>query len=263
MANEISLFNHFRPQEKILKSIFLSNGLSNMNYHIITDKQHYLLKCYRNRLPLEQLNAQNELAKIGIAPKVYGFNPMTNAALFDYIAGETASHISISSIVVPLVQLHQFPSDSACLNLSTHFLLYQDLAEYKVFEQKINRVLALIEALPKNLGFCHNDLVMANIINNTNGFIMIDFEYAQNNDIFFDLAAVSSSYQLNKKQKLRLLKLYFEYSGLSMTKESAFKKLSLFSFIYNVLCYFWYIGEGYKEAAKLALSQLHNCNFNK
>ena len=62
MKDISNFFYHFKPDEKILSSSFLPTGLSNINYHIITEQQHYLLKCYRNALPIEQLLAQKQLA---------------------------------------------------------------------------------------------------------------------------------------------------------------------------------------------------------
>ncbi len=47
--------------------------------------------------------------------------------------------------------------------------------------------------MPFNAGFCHNDLVKDNIIVNASGMYLIDFEYAQTNDVYFDLAALAVS----------------------------------------------------------------------
>ena len=179
-----NFFYHFKPDEKILKTSFLPTGLSNINYHIITEQHDYLLKCYRNTLPTEQLLAQKQLAKKDIAPQVYGFNKINNTALFDYVPGDVADNISVNAIVESLIHLHQFPTNSACLNLAAHFSPYKSLIEYKVFENKVNSALSLVSELPKNLGFCHNDLIKSNIIKDGNRFVLIDFEYAQTNDVF-------------------------------------------------------------------------------
>jgi len=261
MENISDFFYHFKPDEKILKSSFLPAGLSNINYHIITEQQHYLLKCYRNALPIPQLQAQTQLANKNIAPKVYGVNKDNNTALFDYIPGEIASSISLCVIVETLGQLHQFPSNSVCMDLDVHFSPYKNLIEYKVFEHKVNLALSLMSELPKSLGFCHNDLIKSNIINDGNRFILIDFEYAQTNDIFFDLAAIASSYQFDEQQKSQLLNLYRKQSNLIIDEKVAQNKLSIFIFIYNALCYFWYVERGFDEAAILALSQLNKCDF--
>jgi len=261
MEDISDFFYHFKPDEKIIKSSFLPTGLSNINYHIITEQQHYLLKCYRNPLPIEQLLAQKQLAKKDIAPQVYGFNKINNTALFDYAPGDVADNISITAIVESLTHLHQFSTNSACLNLAAHFSPYKNLIEYKVFENKVNLALSLVNELPKSLGFCHNDLIKSNIINDGNRFILIDFEYAQTNDVFFDLAAITSSYQFNEQQKSQLLNFYCQQSNLTINSKLAENKLDIFSFIYNALCYFWYVERGFDEAAILALSQLDKCDF--
>ena len=261
MPDISDIFYHFKPDEKILKASYLPNGLSNINYQVITEQGDYLLKCYRNSLPLAQLLAQTQLAQKNIAPKVYGFNKVNNTALFDYIPGEIASSISIKVIVQALRLLHQFPSESASMDLAAHCLPYQNLKAYKAFENQIELALSLINELPKNLGFCHNDLIKSNIINDGNHFILIDFEYAQTNDVFFDLAAIASSYQFTEQQVSDLLDCYCELNKLDINKGLAQQKLAIFSFIYNALCYFWYVERGYDEAAILALSRLNICDF--
>jgi len=261
MEDISDFFYHFKPDEKIVKATFLPTGLSNINYHVITEQQQYLLKCYRNALPIAQLLAQKQLAQKEIAPQVYGFNQINNTALFDYAPGEVADNISITTIVESFIHLHQFPTDSACLDLAAHFLPYKNLNEYKVFEHKINLALSLVSELPKTLGFCHNDLIKSNIINDGNRFVLIDFEYAQTNDVFFDLAAIASSYQFNEQQKSQLLNLYRKQSNFTIDEQLAQNKLDIFSFIYNALCYFWYVERGFDEAAIPALSQLNKSEF--
>lgn len=261
MEEVSDFFYHFKPDEKILKATFLPTGLSNINYHIITEQQHYLLKCYRNALPIAQLLAQKQLAKKDIAPQVYGFNKINNTALFDYAPGEVADNISITTIVESLIHLHQFRTDSVCLDLAAHFSPYKQLNEYKTFEHKINLALSLVSQLPKTLGFCHNDLIKNNIINEGNRFVIIDFEYAQTNDVFFDLAAIASSYQFYEQQQSQLVNLYCQQGNLTINRELAKNKLDIFCFIYNALCYFWYIKRGFDEAAILALSQLNQSEF--
>lgn len=261
MKDISDFFYHFKPDEKILTSSFLPTGLSNINYHIITEQQHYLLKCYHNILPITQLLAQKQLAKKNIAPQVYGFNKANNTALFDYVPGEIASCVTISTIVESLIQLHQFSSNSACMDLEAHFLPYKNLMEYTEFEEKIHSALSLVNELPKSLGFCHNDLIKSNIINDGNQFILIDFEYAQTNDIFFDLAAIASSYQFDLQQQDQLLNMYCKQTHLTINDNLAWQKLDIYNFIYNALCYLWYIDRGFNEAAILALSQVKACDF--
>ena len=66
--------------------------------------------------------------------------------------------------------------------------------------------------LPHNLCCCHNDLVAANIIV-TPDLKFLDWEYACDNDPFFDLATVVEHHELDEEFAFRLLNAYFEGGG--------------------------------------------------
>ncbi len=66
--------------------------------------------------------------------------------------------------------------------------------------------------LPQNLCCCHNDLVVENILT-TPELVFIDWEYACDNDPFFDLATVIEHHELSDAQANLLLDAYFEGDG--------------------------------------------------
>jgi thiamine kinase-like enzyme len=66
--------------------------------------------------------------------------------------------------------------------------------------------------LPHNLCCCHNDLVAANIIT-TPGLMFLDWEYACDNDPFFDLATIVEHHELSEDIAARLLDVYFDGDG--------------------------------------------------
>ncbi len=66
--------------------------------------------------------------------------------------------------------------------------------------------------MPHNLCCCHNDLVVANIIN-TPEIRFLDWEYACDNDPFFDLATVVAHHELSAEQSDYLLDAYFDGDG--------------------------------------------------
>lgn len=74
--------------------------------------------------------------------------------------------------------------------------------------------LALIESMgrPVNLCCCHNDLVAENIIS-TPGIRFLDWEYACDNDPFFDLATIVEHHELDEGIAFRLLDAYFDGDG--------------------------------------------------
>lgn len=66
--------------------------------------------------------------------------------------------------------------------------------------------------LPQNLCFCHNDLVAENMIENPE-LRFLDWEYACDNDPFFDLATVVEHHELSDFEASRLLDAYFDGDG--------------------------------------------------
>ena len=65
---------------------------------------------------------------------------------------------------------------------------------------------------PHNLCCCHNDLVADNIIT-VPDVMFLDWEYACDNDPFFDLATIVEHHQLGEDVSARLLDSYFDGDG--------------------------------------------------
>jgi thiamine kinase-like enzyme len=79
---------------------------------------------------------------------------------------------------------------------------------------KVRDCLARVEAmpLPHNLCCCHNDMVAANIIYSPE-VRFLDWEYACDNDPFFDIATVVAHHELAPDRAKYLLNAYFDGDG--------------------------------------------------
>lgn len=101
--------------------------------------------------------------------------------------------------------------------------------------EMVGECLRRIEAgpLPHNLCCCHNDLVVANIIN-TPEIRFLDWEYACDNDPFFDLATVVAHHELTTEQSDYLLDAYFDGDGKRWREQLA-RQAS----IYEALLWLW------------------------
>ena len=82
--------------------------------------------------------------------------------------------------------------------------------------------LAKIEAmpLPHNLCCCHNDMVAANIIYMPD-VRFLDWEYACDNDPFFDIATVVAHHHLSPDRATYLLNAYFSGDGARWSEQLA------------------------------------------
>jgi len=86
---------------------------------------------------------------------------------------------------------------------------------------------------PSNLCCCHNDLVADNIIG-SDGIRFIDWEFACDNDPFFDLATIVVEHQLSTEQVVRLLDAYFDGDGASWQRQLAVQER-----LYEALAWLW------------------------
>lgn len=105
---------------------------------------------------------------------------------------------------------------------------------------KIRDCLAKIEAmpLPHNLCCCHNDMVAANIIY-TPEVRFLDWEYACDNDPFFDLATVVAHHRLPPDRASYLLDAYFDGDGARWRTQ-----LRRQADFYQVLLWLWEASRG-------------------
>ena len=102
-------------------------------------------------------------------------------------------------------------------------------------EDKVRDCLQKIENGPRppNLCCCHNDLVVANILN-TPETRFLDWEYACDNDPFFDLATIVAHHNMNEHQSATLLHAYFDGNG-----EQWREQLKRQSQVYEALLWLW------------------------
>ena len=102
-------------------------------------------------------------------------------------------------------------------------------------QDRVNECLQTIAVGPRppNLCCCHNDLVVANIIN-TPEVRFLDWEYACDNDPFFDLATIVAHHKLTAQQSDYLLDSYFDGDGKRWREQLARQTR-----VYDALHWLW------------------------
>jgi len=100
---------------------------------------------------------------------------------------------------------------------------------------KVEQCLRKIDSGPRphNLCCCHNDLVVANIIN-TPETKFLDWEYACDNDPFFDLATIVAHHTLTQEQSDLFLDAYFDGDG-KRWREQLDRQVD----VYDALLWLW------------------------
>jgi thiamine kinase-like enzyme len=236
----------------------LAKGLSNKNYVLQTNQGKLLLKCYTGGVPEVILHVQNELADIGVTHSVKSYDCNKRSALFEFIEEAVPFKMLDEDIIRCLASVHEYRSVKHTTPVDVvSFVKQLDKGEQEYAEHHTLRALSLISALPRELAFCHNDLVFDNLINAEQGAKFIDFEYAQYNDIYFDLAALSCSFDLDEQGQSRLLKTYYKHRNLTCP-QYAQDKLLAYQIVYLRLSIKWYQLRAANSHALPLISRLKN-----
>ncbi|MDC3191121.1 phosphotransferase [Pseudoalteromonas elyakovii] len=253
-----ALFTRFNSRLVITSISPLVEGLSNDNYLVKTASQDFLVKHYRDHWPAIGLAAQAHFAKQSCCPAPLWLEQATDTAIFEYVAGSIASGEFCSSLLPDLVNLHRYPVLTEPMDIAYEINYYQQTARYQQHAELIKQSLAYIASAPKDMGFCHNDLVKENIIVNETGMFLIDFEYAKSNDVYFDLAALVVSFALNDEQQLALLKRYQALVCEHHEFYLSIEKLAAFHALFLLLCICWYEQRGAMDKVAPLLIQLNH-----
>ncbi|WP_075593965.1 phosphotransferase family protein [Pseudoalteromonas sp. PAB 2.2] len=253
-----ALFSRFDPALTITSISPLVEGLSNDNYLVKTATNSYLVKHYRDHWPAVGLAAQTHFAKQSCCPAPLWLEQATDTAIFDYVEGRIASGDFCDSLLPDLVNLHLYPLLTEPMDIAYEINCYQHTTRYQQHLTLIEESLAYIANAPKDMGFCHNDLVKENIIVNNSGMFLIDFEYAKSNDVYFDLAALVVSFQLNTEQQQALLEQYRTLVSAHHEFTLSLNKLAAFQGLFLLLCICWYEQRGAMDKVAPLLVQLHH-----
>ena len=236
----VTICSAFIAPKSIVASQRLINGLSNDNFLICTEQQAYLLKCYKTHWPDIGLEAQRYLSNHNVCPAPIWLDKANKHAAFNYIEGDIAHSLLTQNLVSKLVKVHRYGVKTQPMDIAQELLFYEQSRIYQQYQPQIKHALGTITKMPFNEGFCHNDLVKENIIENATGMYLIDFEYAQTNDVYFDLAALAVSFKLNKKSEQTLLAHYKSCQEGKGDFIESINKLNCYKLFFLVLCIGWY-----------------------
>lgn len=201
----------------------LGGGLTNSTWLVEADGRRAVLKIDDEPRGLP-FNTRSQEAQIQTVAFENGLaNPVLNVAdrvyMTEYVDGVVWSidclddTANLEKLAVALKKLHALPLTGRTFDVRGAARYYaKHIGDGD--SVKIGECLAEVEAGPRplNLCCCHNDLVVANIIN-TPEVRFLDWEYACDNDPFFDLATVVAHHQLSSPQSDYLLDVYFDGDG--------------------------------------------------
>ncbi len=148
-------------------------------------------------------------------------------------------HANIENLALALRRLHSLPLTGRTFDAAGAARAYARRVR-DADSRKVEDCLRIVEQGPRppNLCFCHNDLVVGNIIN-VPETRFLDWEYACDNDPFFDLATVVAHHDLSAEQRHVLLDAYFEGNGSRWHVQLARQ-----AGVYKALLYLWQHSRG-------------------
>ena len=201
----------------------LSEGLTNRTWLVERDGNKAVLKIDES---LRAAPYNSRLAEAGIQT-IAANNGLANAVLYvddltlltEYVEGvvwdpgSLERDENIELVAGSLRRLHSLPLTGRSFDST--------IAAQRYVAKIENADSALVEhcmqvlqtmRLPHNLCCCHNDLVAENIVAAPD-VIFLDWEYACDNDPFFDLATIVEHHRLPDEISARLLDAYFDGDG--------------------------------------------------
>ena len=201
----------------------LSGGLNNRTWVVEQDGRKAVLKIDEqvrsepfNPRPIEA-GIQSVAANHGLANAVLYVDEQV--LLTEFVEGivwqpQCLEHDdNIELVAKTLRQLHALPLTRRSFDSTVAARRYVASIEGRdaALVKHCTRVIETMR-LPHNLCCCHNDLVAGNIIT-APGMMFLDWEYACDNDPFFDLATIVEHHELGEDIAIKLLDAYFDGDG--------------------------------------------------
>ena len=201
----------------------LSGGLTNRTWRVTAGEKSGVLKIddgpreapFNTRCA--EANTQNIAAKAGLAPHIilandgHYFTEYVEGVVWQRSCLEEDGNLEL--IATALKRLHALPLTGRSFDAGIAAKRYVDRIAGLDADvvQECTEIIAKMR-LPQNLCCCHNDLVAENLIT-TPELMFLDWEYACDNDPFFDLATVVEHHELGDAQVTRLLDAYLGGDG--------------------------------------------------
>ena len=219
----------------------LVGGLTNHNYRVVTAERSFVARLPSRHGSLLAIDRDAEFhnsraaASAGVAPNVVAYLPQRTTRAgdesdddgslmvidwvdgFTWTASDVRATVNIARIAERCRTLHagpRFRNDFDMFGIQRRYLAivqehgFRLPARYRDYEPLMERVARALSARPQPTVPCHNDLLAENFIDDGERLWLIDYEYAGNNDPFFELGNIASEAGMNSDQLAELVRCY-------------------------------------------------------
>jgi len=200
-----------------MKSLLPKQGNCNRVYKLHQNNQIYL---YRELLRDDrdrelEWSIHQKAYTLGISSKPIVYDKEKGVMISSFIQAKHKDTLSLDDVVALAHTLREFHSIEV---VSKPFEI-----DIKKQTPQIKQALHIVQNYPKEYVASHNDLTKNNILFSDKKIYLIDFEYAQSNDRYFDLASLCVEFGLDKLQTKLLMDSYFESGTYHMDKLQAYQ----------------------------------------
>lgn len=190
-----------------------------------------------------ELKIHQQAARKKLAAEIIFADLESGILLCEYLPGPVWERSSLGDsrkldlLATLLREVHSLPASGVSLDASAAASRYAATAsENPGLRSFAARCVEIVRKNPAAgpLACCHNDVVAANVIG-TSALKLLDWEYASDNDPFFDLASPIAYHHLGRKERETLLD---SYTGGSDPEAS--ERLDLQVRLYDALQWLWF-----------------------
>jgi thiamine kinase-like enzyme len=207
----------------------LSGGLTNINARLTTPRGRYVARLSSENGSLLAIDREVEVfasraaAATGVAPPVVAHDRAAAVLVIEWVEGRTFTEDDVRDsaqlprIAAALRRLHggaPLPVTFDMFDIQRRYLAlvrergFRLPDRYLEFAPVVLEIETALAVRPQHLVPCHNDLLAANLIDDGERVWIIDYEYAGNNDPYFELGNLWSESNLAPSQLDELVAHY-------------------------------------------------------
>ena len=208
----------------------ITSGITNRNYRVDIGAESFVVRVPGVDTALlgidrrAELEAAQAAAQAGVAPEVFAFLPDRSCLITRFVEGAPVSTEDLerpevlAAVVRSIRAIHEMPV------LRSRFDPWEVIADHRhvaaergvdvppefvdLFDH-LGDIAAAFDAADIKRTPCHNDLLNANLIRVGPRIVIVDYEYAGMDNLFFDLGNFSINNGISEGACARLLATYF------------------------------------------------------
>lgn len=205
---------------EVLSEDYIPSGLTNANYHVLTNKGEFVVRMPKpeNAGLFDYHHEAHVLALIeplNLDTPLYAYTPNTGIKISEYVPNiHTYKSDHLADAAVLIKTLHDANLKSGIrFDLINKYDLFQTRNTYQKYNTIAYRyLLEETQAMVSNVRLCHNDLVEGNLLFSKQRHYLIDYEYAMDNDPYFDIMSFLTENDIQDTQSRRIFyEAYFGY----------------------------------------------------